>query len=293
MTLITRITTNLTGRNLKMNLRAISGKGKGHSSGTAKATDTAKATNSATSAGNRGQKRKNDMRQQDDAALEGQDENPPVKKGKALPSVETRPRPVPRPLKKKGFEVAQGEEANQEMDPSDRRNAKKRPSEAADMAYPEDDPKTPVSSKRAKVGLNEKAKDKPIPIRRTGEPFFFSGQTKLIKEKLETMIRLVGSKVYTQRPTDRYEEDADDEEAKQYNDDPDQPTDTEDVEIEPYHTPIALTPVNGKKNRSKARELVEDTEAESSDVEVVEQEKKKRRWAPTSAADKVRSSELV
>ena len=258
------------------------------------------AANTAMSAGNRGQKRKSDMRQQDDTALLGNGHdmnlNPPAKKGKALPSVETRPRPrprpVPRPLKKKGFEVAQGEEANQleGMDPSNHHNTKKRPSEAVDMAYPENDPKTPVPSKKAKVGLNKKSKDTPIPIRRTGKPILFSGKMKLIKEKLETMIELVGSKVVTRRPTiatDASEEDADDEKAMPYPGRRGRPTDSEDVE--PYQTPVALTPANWKKN--KARALAEDTEVESSDTEV--ENLKKKGWALNSAADKVRSSELV
>ena len=81
-------------------------------------------------------------------------------------------RPVPRPLKKKGLEVAQGEEMNQGMDPFNSRTyAKKRTSEAA-----QNDLRTPIP-KKAKVGLNEKSKDAPIapiPIRRTGKPIFFS-----------------------------------------------------------------------------------------------------------------------
>jgi hypothetical protein len=106
---------------------------------------------------------------QDDAALPGPDdsynEHPPAKKGKALPaaSADQPTRPVPRPVQKKP-QVVQEEET---MDPPNRHNAKKRPSEAAD---PENDPKTLVPSKKAKVGLNEKSKS--APLRRTGKPIF-------------------------------------------------------------------------------------------------------------------------
>jgi hypothetical protein len=203
------ITTILTGdkNNVQGANHDVSGKGKVTMG--MKATDTANAnTVTATSAGNRGQKRKSDLRQpeQDDASSVSHDENPPTKKGKTslAPAVDTRPRPrpVPRPLKKKGFEAAQGEEMNQGMDPFNRRtNAKKRPSEAANMAYPEKDPKTPVPSKKAKVGLNEKSKDAPIPIRRTGKPIFFLWLNEVDKEKLETMIGLFGSKLVGRRPT--------------------------------------------------------------------------------------------
>ena len=98
-----------------------------------------------TSTTSAGQKRKTDLTQQDH-------EHPPAKRGKA------GQHSVPQ-------------------DPIKRLNTKKRPSEAADMAQ-ENDPRTPVPSKRAKIGLNTKSKG--APIRRTGESVFFSVQMKLI-----------------------------------------------------------------------------------------------------------------
>jgi hypothetical protein len=103
------------------------------------------------------------MGQQDDAALPSPDEHPPAKKGKALPAANQPTRPVPRPVQKK-TQVVQEEET---MDTSNHRNAKKRPSEAVD---PDNDPKTPVPSKKAKIGLNEKLKS--APLRRTGKTIF-------------------------------------------------------------------------------------------------------------------------
>jgi len=113
-----------------------------------------------------------------------------------------------------------------------------------------------------------------------------STQIKLIKEKLlETMIELVGSKVVTRRPTDsdinkETEEDTDDEEATPLAYARTLKT-TEDVDTEPelYQTPVALTPANWKKTRT--RKLV-PVEAESSDIEFEEiqplrKEKKKQR----------------
>lgn len=131
-------------------------------------------------------------------------EPPPAKRGKTQPAAEQRTRPVAQHL-----EVV--------MDsPVNRRNLKKRPSK--DMTH-ENDPTTPVPSKKAKIGLNEKKATKVEPIRWTGKAIFFSAQMKLIK-KLETMITLVGSEVVAQRPTDidRYttsetETDAADKEA--------------------------------------------------------------------------------
>ena len=73
---------------------AIHGKGKttkGSSSLTAKAVDTA------TSAGNKGQKCKNDLTQQDQ---DGSYKNPPAKRGKALPAAEQWTHPVPCPVQK-------------------------------------------------------------------------------------------------------------------------------------------------------------------------------------------------
>lgn len=94
------------------------------------------------------------------------------------------------------------------------------------------------------------------------------------------MIEVVGSKLATRKPTDidlpvdtAPEEDADDDEAtaRTWR----APSESEDVEIVPYQTPVALTPGNWKKNRGRV--MVEDTEAESSDNE---REVRKKRWAP-------------
>jgi hypothetical protein len=169
---------------------------------------TEKATNTAPSAGNRGQKRKSEV--QDSAASLGHDEHPPTKKGKAA-AQQTHPvprplqkktqhsevvqedegmdpdehpsakkgkaaaqqtRPVPRPLQKKTqrSEVVQEDEG---MDPIDHRNTKKRPSEAVN---PDNDPKTPVPSKKVKTGPGLNEKSQVAPIRRTGEPIFFSAR---------------------------------------------------------------------------------------------------------------------
>lgn len=69
------------------------------------------------------------------------------------------------------------------------------------------------------------------------------------------------------------EEDIDNEDATPCARTP-RPTE-DDVDMESYQTPIALTPANWKK---KARKLpvMEDTEIESSEVEVVEEKKKRR-----------------
>ena len=111
------------------------------------------------------------------------------------------------------------------------------------------------------------------------------------------MIELVGSKVVVRKPTDinletASEDDADGEEAIVT-----LCTLNEDVNIDPYQTPVALAPANRK---NKAR-VMEDIVVEPSDIEVefeeVEssyevlkmedlQERKKQRVL-TSAADKV------
>jgi hypothetical protein len=96
------------------------------------------------------------------------------------------------------------------------------------------------------------------------------------------MIEVEGLKVITRRPTDINEEaelgeDADDEAATPATPRARARALTEpasDDDIEPYQTPIALTPGNWKKNL-KAKELrrrvTEETEEESSDaVEVIE-----------------------
>jgi hypothetical protein len=111
------------------------------------------------------------------------------------------------------------------------------------------------------------------------------------------MIELVGSKLVTQRPTDS---DtvldtmvASDENILSQFDDDDKAnpqshrTSTVDTDIEPYQTPLALTPrpANWKnKEKKKAREA-SDTDVESSDIdsEVVGGKKQ------SVSADKVRS----
>ena len=138
----------------------------------------------APSAGNRGQKRKNEA--QDSTASLGHDEHPLTKKGKAA-AQQTCPVPcplqkktqhskvvqedegmdpnehppakkgkaaaqqtcpVPHPLQKKTrcSEVVQEDEG---MDPTHHHNTKKRPSEAIN---PDNDPKTPVPSKKSEDG---------------------------------------------------------------------------------------------------------------------------------------------
>jgi hypothetical protein len=166
---MTLLTTILIGN--KKNVQdpdALHGKGKA-TKGSYSAT--VKAANTATSAGSRGQKRKGDLTQQDDV---DHDEHPPAKKGKALPTAEQRTRPVPRPVQKntQRLEVAQGEDV---MVPVNCHNTKKRPNEAAATADG-NNPKTPVPSKKAKVG----GPNQTLPIRRTGKPFFFPAQMKLI-----------------------------------------------------------------------------------------------------------------
>jgi hypothetical protein len=89
------------------------------------------------------------------------------------------------------------------------------------------------------------------------------------------LIALVGSKAVTRRPTNinletALEDDSDDKEAL-----PTPRAPTEILDIEPYQTPVALTPANRK---NKARAMPEPEE--SSDVEMVTMEmlgKKKRK----------------
>jgi hypothetical protein len=104
------------------------------------------------------------------------------------------------------------------------------------------------------------------------------------------VIEVVGSKVITRRPTSinpettsELEEDADDEAATPG---ARAPTEPDDVAFEPYQTPVALTPGNWKKKtRGQARVMVdvdpEETEVESSDIEIVmvERKVKKKRLA--------------
>lgn len=72
------------------------------------------------------------------------------------------------------------------------------------------------------------------------------------------------------------------------------PTDLEDVDIDLYQTPIALTPANRKR---KARVMAEpEDKAETSDIEIVAMEtleEMRKRRALTSAADKVCTSSVI
>ena len=111
------------------------------------------------------------------------------------------------------------------------------------------------------------------------------------------MIELVGSKVVAQKPIDinletASEDNADGEEAIVT-----PRTLTEDVDIDPYWTPVALAPANRK---NKAR-VMEDIAVEPSDIEVEFEEvessyevlkmedlqERKKQMVLTSAADKV------
>ena len=168
--------------------KKVLGSSAGHGKGKAKKSSsvTVNATITATSAGNQGRKRKSDLTQEDDELLE----HPPAKRGKAkaLPADQQRMRPVPRPVQKntQRLEVAMG--------PATRCNTKKRPSEATDLTH-ENDPKTPVPSKKAKIP----------PIRRTGEPFSFS--TNGVDKKARnngrvSWIQLGCSEAYRHRPED-------------------------------------------------------------------------------------------
>ena len=144
------ITTVLTGKKV---LGSSAGHGKGKA--TKGSSSTANAAITSTSASNRGQKRKSDLTQEDDESLD-HDKNPPAKRGKALPAAKQHT--VSRRLE--GVMV-----------PANCRITKKRTSEDAEMTQ-EDDPKSPVPSKKAKIGLN--AKSKGAPIRRTGKSILFS-----------------------------------------------------------------------------------------------------------------------
>ena len=101
---------------------------------------------------------------------DGSYENPPAKRDKALPAAEQRTCPVPCPVQKNTKHLE---------DPSKRRNTKKRLSKATNMAH-ENNPRTPIHSKKAKIRLNKKSKG--APIHQTGKPILFSAQIKLIKK---------------------------------------------------------------------------------------------------------------
>jgi len=140
--------------------------GKATTKGSSSVTVNVANTAASLAAGNRERKRKSDLTKQDDESVH--DEHPPAKRGKVLPDAEQRTRPVPQRL-----ELV--------MDPvtGNHRNTKKRPSEAADMAQ-ENSPKTPVPSKKARIGPIEKKSTRDAPIRRTGKAIFVSAQMKLI-----------------------------------------------------------------------------------------------------------------
>ena len=123
------------------------------------------------------------------------------------------------------------------------------------------------------------------------------------------MIELVGSEVVARRPTDISVETAfeDDEEAMPIpraltedeeemltpcalteDDEEAMPTPralTEDVVIDPYQTPVALTPAN-RRNKATVMAEPQDTTMESSDTELVTFEDLKKRRALTNAAGK-------
>ena len=104
------------------------------------------------------------------------------------------------------------------------------------------------------------------------------------------MIELVGSKVVARRPTDinlRLEITSEDDDDKMPTLGPRAPT--EDADIDPYQTPVALTPGNRKIN---ARVMAEpkNTAEELSDIEIATVEGKKKWGALTSIADKVCTS---
>jgi hypothetical protein len=81
------------------------------------------------------------------------------------------------------------------------------------------------------------------------------------------MIELVGSKVAARRSSDidlLSQDDTDDDEAMPNRD---SRAPTEDVDTDPYQTPVALTPANRK---NKARVMAEPVESSESDIEMVE-----------------------
>lgn len=147
--------------------------------------------NTATSAGNRERKRKSDLTKQDSESVHYEHHNPPAKRGKVLPDAEQRTRPVQR----LGLVME---------DPMIRPNTKKRPSEAADRDH-ENDPKTPVPSKKARIELKEKKSIEGVPLRRTGKVTFVSTPMKLTKKnnRNNDIVRWIGggsSKTYRVRP---------------------------------------------------------------------------------------------
>jgi len=97
----------------------------------------------------------------------------------------------------------------------------------------------------------------------------------------------------TRRPTGinletTYEGDTDNEGAS-----PNTHAPNEDVDTEPYQTPIALTPRNLKKTKGRVMASDDGREVDSSDseIEVVKVDMKKKRSVLTSAAEKVRSQD--
>ena len=97
------------------------------------------------------------------------------------------------------------------------------------MAALGDDPKTPA--KKVKTGANEKLKH--VPLHRTGKLV-------LTMEKLETIIKLVGSTVVTHRPTSISLEVNSEEEATQSTPRPRNSILDDDDDY--YQTPVALMP---------------------------------------------------
>lgn len=104
------------------------------------------------------------------------------------------------------------------------------------MAALGDDPKTPA--KKVKTGENEKLKH--VPLHRTGKLVLTMDIVTLTMEKLETMIKLVGSTVVTHRPTSISLEANSEEEATQSTPRPRNSILDDDDDY--YQTPVALMP---------------------------------------------------
>jgi len=215
-------------------------------------------------ASNQGQKRKNETIQPNDPTS-SDNEHPPAKKGNIMGDMEKPSCPVPRPIKKKtqSSDVVQREETAEN---SERRTAKKRSSDVADIAPPKDDPKTPVPlAKKAKIDV--KGKSKHIPIRRTGKPVSIHVSSVLASSNLETFIELVGSTVVAQKPTNIDVETGSEEDVANEEETTPRPR-ALDEDVELYETPVVLTPAV-RKSRTRKVIVPDDTEVESSDIEEV------------------------
>ena len=105
------------------------------------------------------------------------------------------------------------------------------------------------------------------------------------------MIELVGSNAGVRRPTDAVPETASQDGTDDEGATPTPGAPTEDVDIDPYRTPVALTPAN---RRNKATIMAEPGDT-SSDIELVtfKDLKKQRALTTGSAADKVCTSLMI